>query len=320
MESVKEIMHLPAQASAEIWMPVLDIATAVHRHNFMMQVAQTLMSVGVDYGTIPGTNSKPSLLKPGAEKLCAVFGMSPEVHEEEVIEDWTGEQHKDEPFFYYRDKCRVTKNGILLGEGIGSCNSWETKYRYRTAERKCPECGAAAIIRGRQEFGGGWLCFARKGGCGAKFKKGDPAIERQTVGRVPNTDIADQVNTIQKMAHKRALVAAVLIATNASEFFTQDIEDMETIDVPVEKPASNFRETDPETVVEKPWNKFKEMLECFARVKEKFGTDVRVYYEILGGYGVKHANEFRDSAKALACYRDLEAAPANFPPAQPEAK
>jgi hypothetical protein len=42
---------------------------------------------------------------------------------------------------------------------------------------------------------------------------------------VPNEDIASQVNTINKMAQKRALVAATLIAVNASEFFTQDLED-----------------------------------------------------------------------------------------------
>lgn len=36
----------------------------------------------------------------------------------------------------------------------------------------------------------------------------------------------DAVNTIQKMAQKRALIAAVLIAANASEFFTQDVEDL----------------------------------------------------------------------------------------------
>src|ERR1039458_4154129 len=43
--------------------------------------------------------------------------------------------------------------------------------------------------------------------------------------RIPNPDGADVVNTIQKMAQKRALVAATLIATSASEFFTQDVED-----------------------------------------------------------------------------------------------
>jgi hypothetical protein len=42
---------------------------------------------------------------------------------------------------------------------------------------------------------------------------------------VKNPDPADVVNTIDKMAQKRALVAAVLIAVNASELFTQDVED-----------------------------------------------------------------------------------------------
>ena len=40
-----------------------------------------------------------------------------------------------------------------------------------------------------------------------------------------NPDVADLVNTILKMADKRALVAATLIATGMSEYFTQDIED-----------------------------------------------------------------------------------------------
>jgi hypothetical protein len=33
------------------------------------------------------------------------------------------------------------------------------------------------------------------------------------------------VNTVKKMAQKRALVCATLLAVNASEFFTQDLED-----------------------------------------------------------------------------------------------
>lgn len=299
MESIKEILQWQP-AAAEIWMPVLDLATAVQRHNFMTQVAQTLMVEGTDFGKIPGTGSQRTLLKAGAEKLCTLFGISPEVFEEQVTEDWTGAEHAGEPFFYYRYKCRITKNGVVLGEGIGSCNSWETKYRYRAGERKCPKCGSTAIIRGREEYGGGWLCYQKKGGCGAKFKAGDPAIERQAAGRVANPDIADQVNTIQKMAHKRALVAAVLIATNASEFFTQDVEDMEVIEVPVEK----------------PWRTFKEMLERFGECKREL--DEPGYYKILGAYGVKHANEFRDPQKALDAYRELQEAIANFPPAQTE--
>ena len=46
-----------------------------------------------------------------------------------------------------------------------------------------------------------------------------------TLYRILNQEVADLINTIQKMAQKRALVAATLIATSASEFFTQDVED-----------------------------------------------------------------------------------------------
>jgi hypothetical protein len=39
--------------------------------------------------------------------------------------------------------------------------------------------------------------------------------------------IADQLNPLSKMAQKRAYVGAVIIATGASDFFTQDVEDMD---------------------------------------------------------------------------------------------
>ena len=121
----------------------------------------------------------------------------------------------------------MSKGGESIGEGLGSCNSWEKKYRYRKAERVCPECGKSAIIKGKQEYGGGYVCFGKKGGCGAKFKDGDPSIEGQEVGQVKNPDPSEQVNTIDKMAQKRAFVAAVLISTNASDYFTQDMEDFQ---------------------------------------------------------------------------------------------
>ena len=66
---------------------------------------------------------------------------------------------------------------------------FEQKYRWRDAQRVCPQCGKNAIIKGKAEFGGGWLCFVKKGGCGAKFADGDQTIETQPVGRVPNPDV-----------------------------------------------------------------------------------------------------------------------------------
>jgi hypothetical protein len=207
------------------FMPAMSIESAVERYNAVTEFVSRVLRKDVDYGVIPGTE-KRTLLKPGAEKLTTFFGLSTRFELLDRIEDWTGEGHGGEPFFYYLYRCRLFRGDVLIAEGDASCNSRETKYRWREAQRTCPACGVAAIIKGKEDFGGGWLCWKKKGGCGAKYLDGDQTIESQQVGRVSNPDIADQVNTIQKMSQKRSLVGAVLLAVNASEFFTQDVEDM----------------------------------------------------------------------------------------------
>jgi hypothetical protein len=111
-------------------------------------------------------------------------------------------------------------------EGVGTCSTLESKYRYRKAERKCPKCGQHTIIKGKAEYGGGFLCFAKKGGCGAKFNDNDTAITSQAGGQVENENPADHWNTARKMAFKRALVHASINATNTSELWSQDLEDI----------------------------------------------------------------------------------------------
>lgn len=228
--------------------PIMSLEQMRDRYQMMAHVAQDVMRAGQDFGVVPGTGNKPSLLKPGAEKLSMFFGLRPRFEILERTEDWTGESHGGEPFFYYLVRCYLTRNGQDMASMEGSCNSWEKKYRYRKGERVCPECGASAIIKGKAEYGGGWVCFGKKGGCGAKFQAGDQSIEGQQSGQVPNADIFDQVNTILKMAEKRALVATVLVATGASEFFTQDMEDI--IDGEwTEPPKVTEPEPEPETKV-----------------------------------------------------------------------
>lgn len=206
------------------FMPALSIGEAVQRRVALVEFVQQVMKSGVDFGVIPGTQ-KPTLLKPGAEKLCTLFGLTSRFQLLRAVEDWKGEGSEGEPFFYYLYHCQLWRDALLIAEGDGSCNSWEQKYRYRDAQRICPACETAAIIKGKAEYGGGWLCFVKKGGCGAKFADEDETIVGQPIGRVRNPDIADVVNTIQKMAQKRALIAATLLAVNASEFFTQDEEE-----------------------------------------------------------------------------------------------
>jgi hypothetical protein len=176
---------------------------------------------GEHYGVIPGCGDKPALLKSGAEKLSFIFQFSPSF-KVDVIEMAKG--HRE-----YRVKCSLVHrpSGGLVADADGSCSTMEGKYRFRTSERKCPSCDAPAIIKGKPEYGGGFICFHKKGGCGAKFSDADPTITGQTVGRVEHDNPADYYNTCLKMACKRALVAATLIGTAASDIFTQDIEEMD---------------------------------------------------------------------------------------------
>ena len=48
------------------------------------------------------------------------------------------------------------------------------------------------------------------------------------------TDFASNLNTVLKIAKKRAFVDAILTATHASKVFTQDIEDIEDLQVVTE--------------------------------------------------------------------------------------
>jgi hypothetical protein len=189
----------------------------------VQQVMKEAMQDGEHFGVIPGTQ-KPTLLQPGAQKLCMTFRLAPEY---EVYEKDLGAGHRE-----YRIGCTLKSitTGVVIGSGVGICSTMESKYRYRQAERLCPCCGKPAIIKGKVEWGGGYVCYEKKGGCKAKFKDGDTAIEGQKVGRVENPDVADTYNTVLKMGKKRAFVDATVTALAVSDIFTQDLE--ETVEHP----------------------------------------------------------------------------------------
>jgi len=200
--------------------------------NLIQTVMQEVMKEGHHYGVIPGTD-KPTLLKPGAEKLGLTFRLAPRFRET-VKELAHGHLH----YSYVCELYHII-SGAFVGEGVGSCSTMESKYRWRNAGRVCPVCKKEAIIKGKAEYGGGWLCFKKKDGCGAKFDDDDKAITEQTVGRVENEDIADVYNTVQKMGKKRAHIDAMLTATAASDIFTQDLEETHPIEVKDVSPAED---------------------------------------------------------------------------------
>jgi DNA-directed RNA polymerase subunit RPC12/RpoP len=230
------------QQYEEIGSP-LSVSTIKHQIQVIQEVMKDTMVKDTHYGVIPGCGDKPTLLKAGAEKLCLTFRLSPTY----VVEKTElGNGHRE-----YSIRCTLTHipSESVFGEGVGTCSTMESKFRYRKAERVCPECGSTAIIKGRKEYGGGWLCFAKKGGCGAKFGDNDSAIVDQVVGRVEHPDIADIYNTVLKIAKKRAHVDGVLTATAASDIFAQDLEDLPRAEL---TPKENSQPDNPEPEIVVP--------------------------------------------------------------------
>lgn len=238
MATVQAKSYPLAALSEEEFSALLESMT--NHHARMRTVQRQLMQYGVHYG-LPGVSEsdyraeiekrgaearKPGLLKSGAERLLALHRY---IATTEVSVVYGDPKNETSPAISVRATCFVhadSLNGPIVGMGLGSCNSWETKYRWRDQSRFCPSCHKATIIKGKAEYGGGWVCFARKGGCGAKFADGDQSIEAQMAGRVANDAAHDLENTLLKMAEKRAKVDATLASTNTSDLFTQDVEDL----------------------------------------------------------------------------------------------
>lgn len=210
---------VPVQAPALSVTPQIKAGELVERLSMIREAMNTAMVENVDYGKVPGTD-KPTLLKPGSEKLGVLFQLDVQIKNEQA---WGPGDHLT---VTARATAYHAPTGARLGYGEGLCTTRERKYAYRKQERTCPACGAQAIIKGKAEYGGGWLCWKKKGGCNAKFADGAQEIESQEAGEVENPDLPDLWNTVIKMAEKRARVDVVLAVTGASALFTQDAEDL----------------------------------------------------------------------------------------------
>ena len=196
--------------------PERTAAELRERLELIGEVKRTAMTQDIDYGVVPGTD-KPGLFKPGAEKLAILFRLDVQPRNEPI---WGPGEHLT---VISRATVYHAPTGTRLGYGEGICSSRERNRAYRKQERTCPTCEQPAVIKGKEEFGGGWLYWRKKNGCGAKFPDGDQRIESQEVGEIENPDLPDTWNAVDKMAKKRGYVDAVMSVTGASAIFTQDI-------------------------------------------------------------------------------------------------
>ena len=241
---------------------------------------------GHDYGIIPGTGNKPTLLKPGAEKLAKLLNCFDDYEIIDRIEDWV------KPLFRYLIRCTLSDmaTGTKISSGLGECNSYESKYRFRwvgedqvpasidktalktkTAGRNLSEFKFAvdkAETTGQYgkpaEYWKKWQDAIKSGEAKSikKATKGGKEYDayelkaEATLFQVENADIFDQVNTILKMSKKRALVDAALSAGRLSDLFTQDLEDfVERLSCPAPAPTDAPREpgSDDDTPDPAPW-------------------------------------------------------------------
>lgn len=198
----------------------MSTEAVVRQVNVIQDVMRSVMKVDEHYGTIPGCQ-KPSLYKPGAEKLGFTFRLAPE-YDVRTLNMPNG--HRE-----YQVKCRLRHipTGSMVGEGEGSCTTMEGKYRFRGGEKEGTGEAIPKEYWNLKSAGKMEEARALIGGPGFAPGKIDGKWEICSIGeKVEHDNPADYYNTCLKMAKKRAHVDAILTATAASDIFTQDVEDM----------------------------------------------------------------------------------------------
>lgn len=193
----------------------VDIKTVSETLTKVKTLQSTLKGIlvdGHDYGKIPGCGDKPTLLKPGAEKILMALGITSSYELIEHTENFEGKG-----FFAYTVKCLLFKNSSKITEGLGHANSKEKKWAYESVyEKDLPEGTDKSLLRKKA----------------IKTSKGETFYKYEI-----DADVNSKANTILKMAKKRAQIDAVLTVASLSEIFTQDFDDLEPIEEPTTQPV-----------------------------------------------------------------------------------
>lgn len=228
--------------TTELTMQPLE--TTKSRYAQFVEFSKEIMKDKLDYWVIPGV-SKPSLFKPWAEKLRLVYGL------QAFTEKTTETLDIDRDFYDVNYMVTIKdKNGFVLWMCEGSCNTMEERYNFtawKDASKPMKDWKQDDLEIER----------LKAEGLG-KRKRGNSGWIWQQREQVKSWKLTHK-NTIQKMAQKRAYVGAILNATGASEFYTQDVEDMnignaEVIEVKEEKNQTSAPvQTSSHQATEKPW-------------------------------------------------------------------
>ena len=165
-------------------------------HNCLDKV----MKKGTHYDVLPNCGKKNTLLKPGAEVILTMFRISAEP----IIER---ESDGFDVTYHVTVIGRHIPTGNIVGYGVGEASTSEKKYKWR--EAVCDAEFQNSPETRRQ------IAWVRD--------KDDKNLfhEVKQVRQNP----ADLMNTVLKMAKKRAIVDLCLTSTACSDIFVQDMDD-----------------------------------------------------------------------------------------------
>jgi hypothetical protein len=184
----------------------------VRAHAALIQdLMKSVMIENVHYGKIPGCGDKPALYKPGAEKICLIFGLVPsfDIQAKELEGG-----HRE-----YETTCtlRHRQTGQVVGQGVGVCSTMESKYRYRWDNTGNPVPAEYWESRNPDLLGG------------PAFSPRKSWVDGKQVWmifrKIEHPDPADNYNTAKKISKKRGHIDATITATAAGDCFTPIAED-----------------------------------------------------------------------------------------------
>lgn len=220
------VAHGPAavDASTRVNLVLSAMADLKAIRTFIAQELQE--GIDKDFAMIPGTTKK-NLLQPGAQKVCSFLNVYPqyELQSREIGDPAAG--HVE-----WTVTCRLFSraSGQQVGEGVGSCTSMESRYRYRGGEVELTDMPVPKsywVDRDPAVLGG-------KNHVAKKDENGRWVIGIKTGEKVENPNVWDVRNTVLKIAKKRSFVDATITMANLSEFFTQDLEDLDIFELRTE--------------------------------------------------------------------------------------
>jgi hypothetical protein len=116
-----EIQVMPSNVSIIDSVNINQVANVMQKISSFQSIVQKTLKQNHDYGIIPGT-PKPTLLKPGAEKIHMLMGVQSEYDIIEKVQDY------ENGFFAFTVKCKLYKGDFKITEGVGHCNTKEKKY------------------------------------------------------------------------------------------------------------------------------------------------------------------------------------------------